>query len=225
MICIEDLCFRYRDGGFTLAIERLEIDPGTKVAFVGPSGSGKTTLLHLVAGILAPQQGHIRVGESDLTTMGDAARRNFRISSIGFVFQDFELIDYLNVRDNILLPYLINGSLDLTNEVRQSAEQLAGSVGLGDKLARSISHLSQGERQRVAICRALLTNPQVLLADEPTGNLDPKNKRRILDLLLDRAEATGATLIVVTHDHGLLDNLDRVVDFQQFIHPTPNHED
>jgi putative ABC transport system ATP-binding protein len=218
MIRIEDLLFRYRDGGFTLAIERLEIEPRSKVAFVGPSGSGKTTLLHLLAGILAPERGRIRVGETELTRLTDSARRDFRISSIGFVFQDFELIDYLNVRENILLPYLINNSLKLTREVRQSAEELAESVGLQDKLPRTIGHLSQGERQRVAICRALLPDPQVLLADEPTGNLDPANKRRILDLLCEQAAATGATLVVVTHDHGLLADLDRVIDFDQFLH-------
>ena len=217
MIRIEDLLFRYRDGGFTLAIERLDIERQSKVAFVGPSGSGKTTLLHLLAGILAPQRGRIGVGDIELTGLNDAARRNFRISTIGFVFQDFELVDYLNVRENILLPYLINHSLKLTRQVRQAADQLAASVGLGDKLPRTIGHLSQGERQRVAICRALLPGPQVLLADEPTGNLDPANKRRILDLLCEQAAATHATLIVVTHDLGLLKDLDRVIDFQQFL--------
>jgi putative ABC transport system ATP-binding protein len=217
MIRIDDLHFEYRDGGFTLAIDRLEIDRGTKVAFVGPSGSGKTTLLHLMAGILVPRRGRIRVGDTELSALNDAARRNFRISAVGFVFQDFELIEYLNVRENILLPHLINGSLALNAVVRQSADRLAESVGLGDKLWRSIGHLSQGERQRVAICRALLPGPQVLLADEPTGNLDPNNKRRILDLLCERATDTGATLIVVTHDHSLLPGLDRVIDFQQFM--------
>jgi putative ABC transport system ATP-binding protein len=157
------------------------------------------------------------VGDTELTSLADSARRDFRISSIGFVFQDFELVDYLNVRENILLPYLINNSLNLTRQVRQSADQLAESVGLADKLPRTIGHLSQGERQRVAICRALLPGPQVVLADEPTGNLDPANKRRTLDLLCAQATATQATLIVVTHDHGLLDELDRVIDFQQFL--------
>jgi putative ABC transport system ATP-binding protein len=225
MIGIDDLHFEYRDGGFTLAIDRLEIGPGTKVAFVGPSGSGKTTLLHLMAGILVPQRGRIRIGETELSALNDASRRNFRISSIGFVFQDFELVEYLNVRENILLPYLINASLALNAPVRQSADRLAESVGLGDKLTRRIGHLSQGERQRVAICRALLPGPQVLLADEPTGNLDPKNKGRILDLLCQRAADTGATLIVVTHDHSLLPGLDRVIDFQQFMHSPPADEE
>lgn len=216
MICIDDLFFEYRDGHFTLAIDRLDIDQGAKVAFVGPSGSGKTTLLHLLAGILVPRRGRIRVGKTELTSLSEASRRNFRISSIGLVFQDFELVEYLNVRENIFLPYLINGSLVLNAQVKQSADRLAESVGLGDKLRRSIGHLSQGERQRVAICRALLPGPHVLLADEPTGNLDPSNKRRILDLLCERATDTGATLIVVTHDHSLLPALDRVIDFQQF---------
>jgi putative ABC transport system ATP-binding protein len=225
MILIEDLLFEYGEGDFALGVQRLEIDRGAKVAFVGPSGSGKTTLLHLIAGILVPQRGRIQLDGTNLSALTDAARRNFRISSVGFVFQDFELIDYLNVRENILLPYFINGSLALTSQVRASADGLAESVGLGDKLTRSVGRLSQGERQRVGICRALLPGPQVLLADEPTGNLDPANKRRILDLLCQRATATGATLIVVTHDHSLLDGLDRAVDFRQFMKSPPAEQE
>ena len=216
MIAIKDLLFQYGNTDFRLRLGELSIEPGTRTALVGPSGSGKTTLLHLIAGILVPQRGSIRVADVDLPRLSDAARRNFRISRIGLVFQDFELVEYLNVRENILLSFLINGSLKLDAAVRKQARRLADSMGMGDKLNRPVGRLSHGEKQRVAICRALLPGPKVLLADEPTGDLDPANKRRIVQILFDRAARTEATLIVVTHDHSLLEGFDRVVDFRDF---------
>ena len=216
MIAIKDLLFQYGNTDFRLRLGELSIEPGTRTALVGPSGSGKTTLLHLIAGILVPQRGSIRVADVDLPRLSDAARRNFRISRIGLVFQDFQLVEYLNVRENILLSFLINGSLKLDAAVRKQARRLADSMGMGDKLNRPVGRLSHGEKQRVAICRALLPGPKVLLADEPTGDLDPANKRRIVQILFDRAARTKATLIVVTHDHSLLEGFDRVVDFRDF---------
>jgi putative ABC transport system ATP-binding protein len=219
VIRIEDLRFQYGGSGFVLRVDRLTIARGERVAVVGPSGSGKTTLLYLLAGVCTAQHGRVVVDGTDLARLSDATRRDFRIGSIGLVFQDFELIDYLNVRDNILLPYYINGSLRLDSAVRMAAEALAAAMGLDDKLRRPIDQLSQGERQRVAICRALLPGPKLLLADEPTGNLDPPNKRRILQLLMEQAESTAATLLMVTHDHSLLNAFERVIDladFQQF---------
>ena len=132
------------------------------------------------------------------------------------MFQEFELLEYLSVFDNILMPYRINGSLLLDSIVRERAQSLAEVVGIGDKLNRYVDQLSQGERQRVAICRALLVQPQLILADEPTGNLDPTNKDRVLDILFDYAETNGATLVTVTHDHDLLPRFGRVIDFKQF---------
>ena len=132
------------------------------------------------------------------------------------MFQDFELLDYLNVLDNILHPYRITGALMLVKDVRARALMLAEAMGIGDKLKRFANDLSQGERQRAAICRALLPHPKVILADEATGNLDPSNKTRILDLLFRSVEEHGTTLLAVTHDHELLKRFDRVVDFQDF---------
>ena len=149
--------------------------------------------------------------------MSDAARRDFRITRIGFIFQDFELLEYLNVLDNVLHPYRITGALKLTREVRERAGELLQQMGLGDKLQRGVERLSQGEKQRVAICRALLPSPQLVLADEATGNLDPRNKGHILDLLFEAVQAHGATLLAVTHDHELLPRFDRTVDFNDFI--------
>ena len=212
MIRIDDLRFRYRTGEFELHVPAMEIATGVKAAVIGPSGSGKTTLLHLVAGIVPPSTGRIVVDGTEVTALGESARRGFRIARIGMVFQEFELLDYLSVLDNILLPYRITGRLPLDRAVRDRAAALAERVGIGDKLKRSIRRLSQGERQRVAVCRALLPEPPVLMADEPTGNLDPVNKDRVLDILFDYAGESGATLLTVTHDHGLLDRYDVVLD-------------
>jgi len=216
MIWIDSLDFTYPGAEFRLRIPAFDIAPGEKVAVIGPSGSGKTTLLNLVSGILVPEQGKVHCAGVEVSALGDRQRRDFRISTVGFVFQDFELLDYLDVLDNILHPYRISGALRLTNEVRMRAAELARQMMIGDKLHRRIDHLSQGEKQRVAICRALLPSPSLLLADEATGNLDPRNKGRILDLLFASVEAYDATLLAVTHDHELLTHFDRVVDFSDF---------
>jgi len=216
VIDIRDLRFGYPVGAFRLDVPSFRMRHGEKFAVIGPSGSGKSTLLNLVSGIITPERGIIRVADTELGALGDARRRDFRIRTIGFVFQDFELLDYLNVLDNILHPYRITGALRLNAIVRERAEALADRMGIGDKLKQRASDLSHGEKQRVAICRALLPGPKLLLADEATGNLDPPNKGRILDLLFDSVDAYGATLLAVTHDHELLPRFDRVVDFADF---------
>jgi putative ABC transport system ATP-binding protein len=216
MIELSSLRFYYLEGGFSLSIPELRIADGEKVAVVGPSGSGKTTLLNLVAGIDVPQHGQINVRDTALHDLNDAKRRDFRITNIGFVFQSFELLDYLNVLDNILHPYRISRALKLNSDVRERAKGLAQQMGLGHMLNRRSDSLSQGERQRAAICRALLPKPQLILADEATGNLDPENKRLILDLLFNAVDHQGATLLAVTHDHDLLPSFDRVIDFHQY---------
>lgn len=216
MISIHDLQFHYPDSEFRLAVPEFSVPSGERVAIVGPSGSGKTTLLNLLAGILAPDQGKVKVGEVAVSDLGDAGRRDFRISNIGFVFQDFELLDYLSILDNILHPYRITSALKLTGEVRQRADHLAEQMGIAGHLKKHPGELSQGEKQRAAICRSLLPNPRLILADEATGNLDPTNKNRILDLLFESAAAHDATLVAVTHDHELLPRFDRVVDFNDF---------
>ncbi len=216
MIAIRELEFRYGTGGFRLEIPRLDVATGESVAFIGPSGSGKTTLLNLMAGIVSPSRGSIDLGGVDVAALSDGHRRDLRITKIGLVFQEFELLEYLSVLDNILLPYRINAALVFDGATWQRARQLAVEVGIADKLKRYPRQLSQGERQRVAVCRAVLPQPTLLLADEPTGNLDPANKGRVLDILFDYAGRTGTTLVTVTHDHDLLDRFDRVVDFKEF---------
>jgi putative ABC transport system ATP-binding protein len=218
MIQISQLDFRYPEGGFRLHIPSLTVLSGEKVAVIGPSGSGKTTLLNLIAGILTSHSGSVRIHDVEINGLTDRERRDFRITSIGFVFQDFELLDYLNVIDNILHPYRITTALRLDKTVRERAAKLANDMGIGAMTRRRSTDLSQGEKQRTAICRALLPQPKLLLADEATGNLDPSNKIKILDLLFNSVEVHGATLLAVTHDHELLPRFDRVVDFRDFWH-------
>lgn len=216
MLTIKDLKFQYPTGNFSLGISEFAVRNGEKVAVIGPSGSGKTTLLNLISGITPFGQGQVRVGEYAINELNDAQRRDFRVGNIGFVFQEFELIDYLNVQDNILHPYRISSVLDLNNKVRKRAASLARSMGIGNKLNRPVTKLSHGEKQRTAICRAILPNPKLILADEATGNLDPENKERILELLFEAVDENGATLLAVTHDHELLKKFDHVVDFKNF---------
>ena len=216
MIRIDSLGFSYPDREFRLDIPQLTIASGERVAVIGPSGSGKTTLLNLVAGILIPGSGTVSVSGQSISSMSDAERRRFRITRIGFVFQSFELLEYLNVMDNILHPYRISGALRLTRQVRERAASLADGMGIGDKLKRPVTNLSQGEKQRVAICRALLPGPSLVLADEATGNLDPDNKEQILELLFRQVADHDATLLAVTHDHDLLPQFGRVLDFRDF---------
>lgn len=216
MIHIEDLSFQYPAGEFRLSVDDFSVNRGEKVAVIGPSGSGKTTLLNLIAGIFPPIKGTVAVDKVRVSELNDAGRRDFRITNIGFVFQDFELLDYLNVLDNILHPYRITRALDLKKEVKERAKALAEEMGIGDKLKRNANDLSQGEKQRAAICRSLLSRPKLILSDEATGNLDPENKTRILDVLFRSVEEHDATLLAVTHDHELLKRFDRVVDFREF---------
>ena len=216
MIQLRNLEFRYQEGEFCLEVPALSVQKSEKVAVIGPSGSGKSTLLNLIAGILMPMQGTVSVDNIKVSELRDDERRNFRITNIGFVFQDFELLDYLNVLDNILHTFRITGELSIKNRVRARARDLADQMGIGDKLNRHPNDLSQGEKQRAAICRALLPRPKLILADEATGNLDPENKFRILELLFRSVEEHNATLIAVTHDHELLKHFDRVVDFNHF---------
>lgn len=218
MIHIKELEFAYAGSEFRLAIPALSIASPECVAIIGPSGTGKSTLLKLVAGILTAKSGSVSVDGVDLGTLSDQRRRAFRSEQIGFIFQDFELLDYLSAFDNILHPYRISRTLQLDAAVRERARQLAYEMGVDARLQAYPSQLSQGEKQRVAICRAVLTCPKLILADEATGNLDPANKQHILDLIFRYIQQSGATLLAVTHDHDLLDRFDRIIDFQAFLH-------
>lgn len=217
MIHLSSVRFHYPTGEFRLEVPQLWVAAGEKVAVIGPSGSGKTTLLNLVAGILTPTAGRLEVDGNDLTRLSDQRRRDFRVARIGFIFQDFGLIDYLDVLDNIVHPCRISSALNLTGEIKEKARALAGQLGVSSRMRHHPAELSHGERQRVAICRALLLGPKLILADEATGNLDPKNKLLIIDALFQAVTEQQATVLAVTHDHELLDRFDRIIDFRDFL--------
>lgn len=217
MITLRDVSFRFAAGGFHLQIAALDIAAKSHVAIAGPSGSGKTTILNLVAGILVPSSGEVIVNNCAVSALSDQQRRAFRLRNIGFVFQRFDLINYLSVKNNILVAARIDPTLSVTDALRSRALDLAVRMGIGDKLDAHPGMLSQGEQQRVAIARALLLQPQIILADEATGNLDPDNKQAVMDLLIAEAHMASATLVAVTHDHELLERFDRVVDFRDLL--------
>ena len=209
---LEDVSYRYPGAdGFALRVPALRVDCGELVACVGASGCGKTTLINLMAGVLVPNSGRVMLGEVVLSELPEARRRVERIRRVGMVFQEFELLEYLSAFNNILLPYRLSGALGGVASAKDRARQLAGSLGVSHVLGRRPGRLSQGERQRVAVCRALVTGPELIIADEPTGNLDPTNADGVIDLLLESARASGAAMLVVTHDHKMLDRFDRVI--------------
>lgn len=216
MLLIDDVQFDYpaargEGDGFTLRLEGLSVERGETVAVIGPSGCGKSTLLRLAAGTLRPRTGTVRLDGVDVAGLGEAAMRALRLRSIGFVFQDFRLLDHLDVEENAMLPFRLGG-LRADAAARSRVLDLLERLGIGNLRRRPIGRLSHGERQRTAIARALATDPGLVLADEPTGNLDPSNKRVILEALLGAARDRDAALLAVTHDHDLLDAFDRVID-------------
>lgn len=201
----------YEDGARTLDVLRdadLRVEPGEFVAIVGPSGSGKSTLLHLMGGLDRRYQGHVRVRGQDLGTLDDESLSRFRAGTVGFVFQAFNLIPGLSALENVLLPDFFGaGSPDAT----QRAEAALADVGLAEKKHRRPGELSGGERQRVALARALYSRPPVLLADEPTGNLDAGTGDQIIALLRRLNADHGVTLVVVTHEERVSKSAHRVL--------------
>jgi ABC-type lipoprotein export system ATPase subunit len=171
------------------------------VAVVGPSGSGKSTLLNLVAGIDVPTEGRVLILGRDVGTLDERARTLLRRDVIGLVFQFFHLLPHLSVRENVLLPAMIAG--DRTSAAGERAAALLDRVGLADRASDPVAQLSGGELQRVALCRALLRRPKLLLADEPTGNLDDATSRQVMPLLLELVAVEGASLLFVTHNQEL----------------------
>lgn len=214
MIELTNIKFKYKQSDFRLQFDSIKADTQKAVALIGPSGCGKTTLMSLIAGILPPQSGRILINNEEINSITDKQRRLFRIQNIGFVFQDFALLEYLNLYENILHPYRINSALTLDTLVKKRASNLAEKVGISKRLKNYPAQTSVGEQQRCAIARALLNEPSVILADEPTGNLDPKNKRAILEILIQYVKDHEATLLVATHDYDLLEYFDEVIDFK-----------
>lgn len=209
---VREVRYRYPGGdGFELHVPSLSIEAGRRVACIGTSGCGKTTLVNVLSGVLVPESGQVRLCGQDLGSMSDAARRSLRRRSVGMVFQEFELLDYLSAMENILLPFRIGGQR-VGGVQRAWAGELAEALGVGGLLSRRPRRLSQGERQRVSVCRALVTRPAIVMADEPTGSLDPQNAAGVVELLVQATRQAGAALFVVTHDHALLDRFEEVVE-------------
>ena len=209
-VCASGLTKTYQRGAVTVvALDHvdLEVRAGEAVALVGPSGSGKSTLLHLVGAMDQPTSGALVVDGTDLAALRPRQSAGFR-QRVGFVFQAFHLLDSISALDNVLVPLLPLGQ---ARGHRRQAMELIERVGLGDRAYHLPSELSGGEQQRVAIARALVNRPRLLLADEPTGNLDSPTGAEVLELLLELRRNSGATLIVATHDDDVASRLDRIV--------------
>lgn len=188
----------------------IEVPRGKLAVLRGPSGSGKTTLINVAAGLTSPTSGRITVAGHRMSGLSSRDRAAMRARHIAVVFQMFHLVPYLSTLENILLP-----TLALPNpQGLKRANELMVALGIEQRATHFPSELSAGERQRCALARALFNSPDVILADEPTGNLDPRTSRTIVQILLDQAAARGTTVLMVTHDHSLLDRFDRVIDME-----------
>ena len=189
-----------RDVSFTVAA-------GESVAVVGPSGAGKSTLLALLAGLDLPTRGHVDLNGANLSELDEDGRALVRAESVGFVFQSFHLVPSLNALENVMLPLELAGH----DDARKAAREIVDKVGLADRWSHYPAQLSGGEKQRVAIARAFATEPAVLFADEPTGNLDSRTGTNIMELMFELNRSSSTTLILVTHDNGLAERCERVL--------------
>jgi len=214
-IRLKKLTKYYSEGDKTRSVLdelNLSVEEGEMLVLLGRSGSGKSTLLNLVSGIDKPNSGEVIIGETDLTTMDEKNRTLFRRKNIGFVFQSFNLISTLTALENVLLPLKLKGDGD--KHTLSKAQQFLEEVGLGDRGDSYPDRLSGGEQQRVAIARALANEPMLILADEPTGNLDYKTGKNILEILNDLVRDNGRTMIIATHDRDICKIADRVLELQ-----------
>ena len=187
----------------------LDVRRGELVAVVGPSGAGKTTLLYLLGGLAKPSSGYVEVGGVSLSSLGDGALSKIRNQKLGFVFQSHHLLPELSAAENVALGLRVAGKSE--GQAMQAAKQLLMEVGLSGRLTHKPGELSGGEQQRVALARALVTHPDVILADEPTGNLDRANSEAVFELLKDSTRTRGQAVVMVTHNDELAGRADRVV--------------
>ncbi|MFC1621458.1 ABC transporter ATP-binding protein [Candidatus Omnitrophota bacterium] len=218
MIRAEKIHKIYKNGKKDLRVLQdidLEIKKGEALAIVGPSGAGKSTLLHILGGIDRPSSGRVVFGSQDLYKLPDAKRAFLRNQNIGFVFQFYHLLPEFTALENAMMPALMaQGSRLKTQDIRNRVEDLLQELGLGERLRHRPSELSGGEQQRVAIGRALINDPDILLCDEPTGNLDSKMGEEILDILLRLNKKNNTTIAIVTHDKEIAKRTNRVVEIR-----------
>ncbi len=213
MIAVRNLTMRLTAGGHGITILddiTLLIPEKQLVAIVGPSGSGKSTLLGLIAGLDNPTSGSIKLGGIEITTMPESQMARYRRQKIGYIFQSFHLIPTLTALENVAVPLELNGDLD----AKKRAAELLAAVGLQDRQSHYPVQLSGGEQQRVAVARAFACRPPILLADEPTGNLDSATGRQVIDLLLSLNRDHGSTLVLVTHDPDLASCAERIISLR-----------
>lgn len=208
-IKVKDLKFSYQSpkknktAPLILSIDELEIDSGEKVFLYGPSGHGKSTLLNILAGVLEVKNGNVEVLGVNLHDINQGARDHLRGENVGYIFQIFNLIPYLNIKENIILPCLINKKRGEGIDYHAQADELIKTLGLIEHADHKVTDLSIGQQQRVAAARALIGNPKLVIADEPTSSLDEKNTTEFMDLLLNEWEKRKFTLVFVSHDTGL----------------------
>jgi putative ABC transport system ATP-binding protein len=216
MLTIRELSRSFREGERVhRVLERADAQfrDGEVAAVIGRSGSGKSTLLNLISGIDRPDNGSVQFDNVHVSALREPARTLFRRRHVGFVYQFFNLIPTLDVEENVRLALELNGVRG--EEARRRSKDVLTEVGLGDRLRSAVDRLSGGEQQRVAIARALVHRPALLLADEPSGNLDEETSRQVLPALLSMARARGATLLIVTHDSTLARMADRVWELRE----------
>lgn len=214
---IDSVQFSYPGGVKIIDIDRLSIGEGERVFLHGPSGCGKTTLLGLLTGILTAQAGSLRILDRDLRSMRSHVRDHFRGEHIGYIFQMFNLLPYLNVIQNILLPVQLNPGRQtkINEDVQEIAAALAERLGIASHLHDRVTDLSVGQQQRVAAARALIGNPEILICDEPTSSLDQAHRNRFLDVLLEMAERHKTTVVFVSHDENLSGYFDRTISLME----------
>ena len=206
------LCFSYTEGSNQTSILsnlRLDVKSGESIAILGPSGCGKSTLLNLIAGLDTPSSGDVLINNSNITKLNEQDRTELRANTFGFVYQFHHLLNDFSSVYNVAMPLLIKG-VDKESAIAQS-EKLLTRVGLENRLNHKPSELSGGERQRVAIARAIVVEPDCLLADEPTGNLDAKNAKDVLELILELNENNTSSLVIVTHDQNIAKTMNRTL--------------
>jgi predicted ABC-type transport system involved in lysophospholipase L1 biosynthesis ATPase subunit len=190
----------------------ITVKAGETVSIVGASGAGKSTLLHLLGGLDQPDSGHVFIDGKDIFALPSSARTGIRATTIGFVFQSYHLLPEMTVVENVMLPAMTAGAIHLSrNALRKRAIELLSAVGLAERGEHTPMELSGGEQQRVALARAVMNDPRIVLADEPTGNLDERTGRQVLDYLFGLTKLRGHALLLVTHNRAIAEACDRVL--------------